>query len=341
MAGQRLRIESEYALLLRLVPRHDHAKDLTALGEERQLGIAQAALERPQVPAGRLLRIVGRREVCEVRGGQSADRGLIVLQRAAIPGCRHAGAARVVASLLQPRRRTQPRIGSGPRVIPLQVHRDQELGDEILRDLRQHVRLGGVLELTTERVRKDRLERVRHLDLEEILLGAIEVQDAAPPAVAPDLPALEQVRRDLLDRPVRGQARQEHQGVLDARPLLRQLQAHLEGQIVVVVTRLVDEDVAGAIERPGPAWQQREAADARHQHGADRERRERRERAPPHRPGPALTGRIHDPAGRSSGRRRRAWLHRRRTRPGRATGAAPSCRARRPSGRRRRCGRPR
>src|SRR5262249_9898739 len=68
-------------------------------------------------------------------------------------------------------------------------------------------------------------------------------EDPLPRPVAADLPPLEETLGDALDRRFGGQLLQQHQGVLDARPLLGDLEAALERGVVIVVLRLVHEDV--------------------------------------------------------------------------------------------------
>src|SRR5262249_31916958 len=156
-------------------------------------------------------------------------------------------------------------------------------------------------QLMAERIGKERLELVRDLDLEQVLLLAVEIQDPAARALAPDLPALEEIRRDLLDRPARRQALEENQRVFNARSLLRELDGHLESQIVSVVVRLVDEDVSRTLDRPGATMNENPGAEARQQEPDHGQHGDRAEATPAHRRGcAAITGRRRGRGGRSS-----------------------------------------
>ena len=255
-----------------------------------------------QIAAHRLLRIGCGLELFEIGCRQLPDRRLVVFQTPVIALRLHAGASGE-AHVLEPGRRPPIHIRRRRPVPGPEVHGDEELGDEVLRDLGEHVGLGRRFQLVAERIRKERLQPVRDLDLEQVLLLAVEIQDAAAGAGAADLPELEEVHRDLLDRPIRRQAPQENQRVLDARPLLGELEAHLEREVVAVVIRLVDEDVPGTLDSPGTTVNDHPSRQARQEETDGRQQDDWADAPPGHRRGrAAITGRRRGRDGRSSGR---------------------------------------
>src|SRR6202030_1739387 len=84
-------------------------------------------------------------------------------------------------------------------------------------------------------------ECVRHLDLQQVLFGAIHVQNTAAIAPRPDLQLRKELGRSLLDGLGRRQRRQQYESIFYTRLLFGEFEAHLERQIVVVVPSLVDE----------------------------------------------------------------------------------------------------
>src|SRR5258708_13682816 len=89
------------------------------------------------------------------------------------------------------------------------------------------------------------LQRVGKLDLQRVFPGAVQVQDA--PAVAScSYPLLrKELDRGLLDGLGRRKGGEEHQGIFDAGFFLRELEAHSESEIVVVLSGFIDEEVPG------------------------------------------------------------------------------------------------
>jgi len=103
-----------------------------------------------------------------------------------------------------------------PRTQSAQIRRDNEFGNEVLRNLGQHVRFRCLLEPPANNIGNVALECIGDLDFHQVLPGAVEVQDAAPIAPLADAELRKLLGGGFLNGPAGRKVRQKDQGVLDA-----------------------------------------------------------------------------------------------------------------------------
>ena len=184
-------------LLLCRVPRYDGAEELAALGQKRQPRVTDAGLERGEVALRGDLGS-GRRQVLTQFGlRQTADCAFEIRYRPAVAMYQRSGATREKFPADPLRTRPGSQVVRGAHRA--QIGGNDQLGNEVLRDFREHVGPGSFLGLMTENVRDSALEPVRHLDLHEIFAGTVKVEDAATVGALSDAQLREKIHRRLFD----------------------------------------------------------------------------------------------------------------------------------------------
>ena len=153
-------------LLLCRVPWHDGPKQLAALSQERQARVTDARRQRCEVALRRRLSSGGGQVLRQFGLRQMPNCAFEVAQRLAVAVHERATATRekFAAEPL----RTRPGGEVARRAHAAQVGGDDQLGNEILRDLREHVGSGCFLDRVTVEVGNVAFQCVGYLDLHEI-----------------------------------------------------------------------------------------------------------------------------------------------------------------------------